>query len=909
MIGNGYLLGLFGGSSAFSTSQGFATASSLVARKAQPTPPWSSRAVVPEADTLVRSALGGRRLIDENAARLDVASAPDDYRRLFALYQGLETLNALVNRASTKGVSTTELALISKRFDAGLKEVGNWVASTPLSDVRLVAGVTESISKTTAGVRRDSAISITSPIHEGDVASPVAAFEGDVVFDIHVKRLNDTHTFRIDLSEMGSEPRTLGSVTAHINGKLEAAGLETRMGRERKPPEVRTLQVGNRTVTLPAGPDQWSLAIRGVSTEAVSFSAPSPADAVYVVQGTGTAGAHELLKFQADTAAATTAAAPRIGETQWIDGRVAQTPLPEGIRTVRASATASDGSVWLVADMEGGGGNTPIKGQSDVALIKLDSAGRLVSLRALGAADQASGYALAIDDSGRVAVAGSVKGALVPGQAGDVAGESDSFVTVFDASGQELWTQRRGARAADEATGVAFGPDGQVVVTGRAKSAMTGAVGIGGWDAYVQTFTASQPYPTASWAARVDGTLQFGSAGDDSLQATAVSGDTLYTAGEENGNLIVRRFQLTPGGAPQLLSTRDLGRMNGEIKGLQIDQGQVIVAGVTRNTALNVGTVNQAHNGGLDAFVAVLSEDLTASGAERLTYIGTAGEEAVADVKLLDGKLWMTGTSARALTAAEDEPVQGYLSRIDPLTGSVEWSGTWAGQGGKAAPLSLAVARGATSVLDRLGLPAGEIAQSESKRLVDATSLRVGDRFSVVPPSGGRAVTVTIDARDTLQTLARKIELASGARLKVTVASESATSEKAPQGLNSVLAGVQRLSITARDGREGAVLVSGEPGRDALAGLGLSAGFIGPNGTAGKGPRTFGLNLPGTLNLSSADARTAAGERLQGAMKAIRDAYRALAPAPTNSATSGAVPTYLTAQIANYQAALARLGG
>ncbi|HAV49508.1 MAG TPA: transcriptional regulator, partial [Brevundimonas sp.] len=214
--------------------------------------------------------------------------------------------------------------------------------------------------------------------------------------------------------------------------------------------------------------------------------------------------------------------------------------------------------------------------------------------------------------------------------------------------------------------------------------------------------------------------------------------------------------------------------------------------------------------------------------AERLTYIGTENEDAVSDVKLLDGKLWMTGTSARSVTAEDDDPVQGYLSRVDPLTGAVEWSRSWAGQNQQAAPLTLAVASGASSVLDRLGLPSGEIVQSESKKLVDATALRVGDRFSVVPASGGRAVAVTIDARDTLQTLARKIELASGARLKVTVASESATAENAREGLNAVLAGVQRLSITARDGREGAVLVSGEPGRDALAGLGLSAGFIGP---------------------------------------------------------------------------------
>jgi hypothetical protein len=907
MIDNSYLLGLFGGTSTFS-SGGLSGTSSLATKKAQPTPPWSSGAVVPEQEALVRSALGGRRLINEDAAKLDVASASDDYRRLFALYQGLESLNALANRAGVKGVSSTELSLITKRFDQGLKEISSYVASAPLNDVRLVAGVTESISKTSAGVRRDSAISITSPIHEGDIASPVTAFEGDVVFDINVKRLNETHTVRIDLSEMGGAARTLGSVTAHINDKLQAAGLETRIGRERQAAEVRTLQVGGRTVTLPAGPDLWSLAIRGVSTEAVSFSAPAPSDAVYVVQGTGTAGAHEVLKFQADTATAATAASARVGETQWVDGRVSQTPLPEGIKTVRASATGPDGALWLVADMEEGPGNLPIKGQSDVALIKLDSAGRVVSTRALGAADQASGYALAVDDAGRVAVAGSVTGALIPGKSGDVAGEVDSFVTLYDGDGEELWTQRRGARAADEATGVAFGPGGQVIVTGRAKSAMPGAAGIGGWDSYVQTITSSQPYPTAAWDAKIDGTLQFGTTGDDAVQATAVSGDSLYTAGEEDGRLVVRRFQLTAGGEPQLLSTRDLGAMNGEVKGLEIDQGQVIVAGVTRNATLDVGTVNQAHNGGLDAFVAVLSGDLTASGAERLTYIGTENEDAVSDVKLLDGKLWMTGTSARSVSAEDDDPVQGYLSRVDPLTGTVEWSRSWAGQNEQAAPLTLAVASGGSSVLDRLGLPSGEIVQSESKKLVDATALRVGDRFSVVPASGGRSVAVTIDARDTLQTLARKIEIASGSRLKVTVASESATAENAREGLNSVLAGVQRLSIMARDGREGAVLVSGEPGRDALAGLGLSAGFIGPTATE-DGPRTFGLDLPQALSLLTKDARTASGERLQAAMKAVRDAYRALAPAPASSATSGAVPAYLTAQLANYQAALARLGG
>jgi hypothetical protein len=72
--------------------------------------------------------------------------------------------------------------------------------------------------------------------------------------------------------------------------------------------------------------------------------------------------------------------------------------------------------------------------------------------------------------------------------------------------------------------------------------------------------------------------------------------------------------------------------------------------------------------------------------------------------------------------------------------------------------------------------------------------------------------------------------------------------------------------------------------------------------------RTFGLNLPGNLTLNDSASIATASERVQGALKAIRDAYRALAPKPANTA-SGPVPAYLTNQLANYQAALARLGG
>lgn len=907
VINNSYLLGLFGGTSSTTTS--YATASALAQSKAQPTPPWSTNVKAPEQSALLRAALGGRNFINEGAAQLDVKGASNDYRKLFALYSGLESMNALVNRAGTKGVGALELSQLNKRFAAGMAEISKWIPTADLDGIRLVQGTSSTTSKTTAAVARDAAVSVTGPIHEGSPDSLSPAFAGEVRFNISVRKSdNSVVDVAIDLNDMGTTPRSLTNVLDHINGKLEAQGLETRIGRELVKPEPKTITVSGKTITLPAGPDQFALVVRGVTTEKVSFTPAESADAVYVVQNAGTAGGLEMLKFQSDTGGDAPAPIAGIGETQWVDGRASQTALPEGIETVRASATGPDGSVWLVADLTAGPDNQPIKGQKDVALIKLDSAGRVVMTQALGAASTASGYAIAVDENGRVAVAGSVTGALEAGKTGDVATVADSFVTVFDAEGQEIWTQRRGARAADEATSVSFGPNGTVYVAGRAQSSMTGAVGVGGWDGYVQAFTETQAHKYAPIVATATGTAQFGTAGTDGVDAVAVDGNNLYSAGIEDGRIVVRQFALGTDGKPTLTATRDLGEASGEISGLAVVDGKVVISGTTRNAALDAGTVTTAHHGGKDAFVAVIDGSLTASAADRVTYIGGAGDDSAADMKILDGKVWLTGVADRPEGAETDDPTRGYLTRIDATTGAVEWRREWDGDNAQASPLTLAVAKGGASVLDRLGLPQGEIDQSQSKNLVNATSLRVGDRFYVSPADGGRAVAVTIEARDTLQTLARKIEQASNMKLKVTVSSESAKDAEPGDLATALRTGLQRLSISARDGVKGAVLTSGETGRDALAGLGLSQGYIGR--TSGDDvTKTFGLGLPTNLTLNDADAVKAAGEKIQAAMKAIRDAYRGLSPESNTPAVSGTAPAYLTAQLANYQAALSRLTG
>jgi hypothetical protein len=358
---------------------------------------------------------------------------------------------------------------------------------------------------------------------------------------------------------------------------------------------------------------------------------------------------------------------------------------------------------------------------------------------------------------------------------------------------------------------------------------------------------------------------------------------------------------------PTLAETRDLGTLSGQISDIAVSNGRIIVTGSSRNADMNIDTVNTAHSGGLDAFVAVLNPDLAASGDDRLTYYGSAGDDTVADAKIHDGKVWLTGVKDRPATADDKVPSNGYLTRIDPMTGAIEYSKTWQGDGQKAMPTTLTIASGGASVLDRLGLPAGEIDKKDSKLLTAATSLRVGDRFSISPMDGGRPVMVTIAATDTLQTLARKIEQASKNQLKVSILNrgDSVTGKEA--GVSTTTGGFQYLSITTRSGRDGAILNSGEVGRDALAGLGLSPGLI----STGKNEdvKTFGLNLPRTMSIATEADRKATNERIAGAIGALRKAYAALDPQASKPAVTGQAPEYIMSQIANYQAALLRLGG
>lgn len=883
-VSMGYLAGLFGGSISV-PSNGGGFGASVVDRT--PTAPWIGQAKT-EASALVRTALGGARFIDLRAPVIDAKGAAEDYRRLFALHQGLTMLDAVAQRADAKTISSQEAQRLERTFQSGLLQINDFLSDDQFDSIRIARSAASSSAKTTVGPAKAANTYVTPALHKGALSEPVEAFQGDIRFSVTVSRLSGDVTVDFDLAEMGSTERTLSQVVAHLNQKLEAAGVETRFATEVIPGEPRTLKIGDRTMTLPSDSNSYALSVKGLVTETLRFDAADRSDAVFVAQAGGKDGTLALAKYQSDTGQIGAGAppVPEGTESQAVQDRARLSDLSKGLAEVRAVRNGPDGSIYMLGEADATVDGQTIKGARDVVLQKYDSAGRLVFTRTLGAAGEAAAFDLSVAADGRVAVVGSVTGALDSGKTGADALKSDSFVTVFDAQGGELWTQRRGARAEDEATSVAFGADGSVYVGGRTRSGMSGQASQGGWDAYLQRFD-----PTGLYL----GVEQFGSGGDDAASRMAVEGSTLIIAGSENGRAVVRRFDISDPQAPVLTATRDLGALQGDISSVALDGGRVILTGTTANAALGDGVAGGAHSGGRDAFVLRLDAGLAIDAADRVTFLGGAGDDTGVSASILAGKVWLVGQTG-VVGEGASQTASGRVVRLDADTGSVEWERAFQGQDGRIRPMAISASSGGATVLDRLGLPLGAIDFQRSQKLVDATSVRAGDQF-MLDLGGGRMRTVTIAADETYDSLAKKISVASQNRLDVKVLPTE---------------GVQGLRITLKSNRSPVEIVAGSLGRDALEALGLGQTLVHPTDGLSDDRAVFALRMPGDLTLTTKVGIKAARDGIQAAKLQVMSAYRKLTQLDNPNAAALANVTYSeyqSKQIANYQAALLKLGG
>ncbi|MEZ6022098.1 MAG: hypothetical protein R3C16_01490 [Hyphomonadaceae bacterium] len=473
----------------------------------------------------------------------------------------------------------------------------------------------------------------------------------------------------------------------------------------------------------------------------------------------------------------------------------------------------------------------------------------------LGAAESTNGFALAVSDDGKVAIAGSVEGALNGASAEK--GGTDSFVTLFDANGKELWTQRRGASADDEVRAIAFAPNGSVIVAGKTDSALGPALALGGADAYVRGYSAN--------GAELF-TRQFGTGGADSATALAVRDDgaggiEIFTGGVENNRGVVRSFSYSTTAGFVAGATRDLGNFyKGELNAIALDNGALYVGGAIGADRLTLGTTARNAVAGQEGFVARLDVDLISTTLDRASYLGSAADDAVTGVAIVNGQVYASGKAGGLIAGVGNAKASsGFLARLDDA-GALGWVRTFSSAGGPLKTVSsLAVDQSGASALDILGLPRGELATSTAAPLTARSALRVGDEFRI-GVDGRRLVTLRIGATETLSTLVTSINRAIGGAGRAEIVRED---------------GLERVKISARAGS--AVRIEpGREGRDALGGLGLSQGIIAANSGAG-GLKTFGLGLvAGDLKLDSAAAIKATKAELSAAISLVRQAYETL---------------------------------
>jgi len=871
-----------------------------------PTAPWNNPALTPKDSALVSDALAGKPFIDEKAAKVDVPNADADYKKLFAINQGLLTLQALASAANDPTTSQFSLPSIRSAFQRGMTELAAYVQGASFDNFRLTEGVATASETSTAGVATASDSYTTAVLATGSADTAVTAFQGNVQFSADVKKLSGAVvTVNFDLSEMGSTPRTMNSVAAYMNGKLQAAGVGIRVSVDKSQTNPETITVNGVTTTIAPSQTQLALSISGLTDESVTFSAPATQPAVYVAQTAGSTDPNgdgktndadqqqQLLKFEAGSGAD---AFRRPGDTNYAAGRIFSQKLPDGVGAVHQTVTSADGSVYMVADATGTVDGQPIQGAQDAVLLKYDSAGNLVYTRTLGAGVSASGASLAVSADGKVAIAGSVTGQLDVGDSGADPTQSDSFVTLYDNQGQELWTQRQGATGADQAQAVAFDASGNVYVAGKTQGSIGGGTAVGGWDSYLRAFDS---------AGAVLSTRQFGSGSDDSVGGIMVDGSNVFVATQEAGQAVLRSFDSTNPKQLTQTASRNLGSLGGGlIGGIGVDgAGNLLIGGAT-GANLNLSTTTLARGGAMDGFGARLSEDLTSTAADAVAYYGGAGADQVTAATVAGGQVWITGTSKTALPGLNPVGKQdGFVAALDVGAGQVTYSQRFTAQDQTDAPEAIAVDTAGGSALDAMGLPKGTLTSGDSTLITAATSARAGDQFQIKMGSSSLATTITIEANDTLDTLAGKIRGAGFFEIAVSTLSNGTTTQ---------------LQLKPASDRVSFQLLPGPDGRNALESLGLTAGLL-RNTVVDKtkgvvpadgGKQTYGLRLNSGLAIGSPEGIKSTLDSLTNAITTVRAIYADLKQAATPKdplANVGQAPAYLQNRIADYQAALDRL--
>lgn len=865
------------------------------------TPPWDPASGEPQSEELQRRALATGTFLDRNSlGGFSDLEAPKDVQKLFALHQAVRALQAIATDAASDDVTGASRRSFDRRFQEGMTQIRDFIGQESFDKLTVATNETRSKAESTVPISRSETSFKTVAVHTGAYEDAVAGFASATPFTITSRNPSGVETqVSIDLSQMPpGDTRNMKNVTAFINTQLENAGLRTRFD------DVKLTPDPDPNSDKPAPTPQYGFEVKGVGLEQLSFSAPpgQSSPALFVAGSSGELrSASSLLSEEARRGVVDTVRAGQItkisdlgaagGPTVGASVRVEAAGEPgdadaESDFIITKTVSGGDG-FYALAETAGTVDGVGPQGDKDVVLMKFDTTGRQVWSRALGATDSAEGLALAVGADGTIAVGGSLTG--VYGDTIDV-GEKDAFVASYDADGQQNWIKRFGTFRDDAIQSVAVADDGRVFVGGRTDGTLSGTTPQGGTDGFVRAFDTAG---AVSW------TQQIASSGTDTVSALAVDGGDLVVGSVRDGVGALEKYNLATGTQNTGFSV-DLGGMdNGSIEAIAVDSanGAIYATGGARAGF----TADSANAGARDAYI--LRADNTTGAVSYTQLLGTQAEDVATGLVVDDGDVFITGRTDGDLTTGQrldNGDRQSFVARLNGADGAVEWTQQIQGRNGQSAAGGVAIVPNATNTLDVFGLPTGELQFEDVRTVADRTTAKAGDYFEM--RIDGRKTRITLEAGDTLRQLAFDVDLAlRGAG--------DANSTRIPGG--------NGLSIKPAAGVE-IELLAGPEGRDLLTALGIEPGKIQNTGsiTDEDGPEELELKLERDIKVSDRDSAQEALSALDSALSAIRRAYRNINKDPAVEAAleqqarlNGPVPEYLNSRIANYQAALSRLGG
>lgn len=886
------------------------------------TPPWDADADVVETEDLLNSVLArGSVLNTDTLNGFSNLEAPDSQKQLFALHESLRGLLALAGEAAKddSDITDSRRRFLDTRFQSGLDEVSTYVGQNPLDDVNILMGKERSTAVGTNPVVTPSEDFITREVWNGAFDAEATTLSSAGPFTISIQPLNGTTVdISVDLSTM-TETKNLDNIAAHINGLIEAQGFNTRFSR---------VKLGEADEDGVIQGDSYGFKIKGDSFETLNFSAPTSSPAVFVGGASGGDASTTSLDQENDIArngpeaglltqiTGLTNATPTLGSSQRLeasagtvtvekttftndDGTVSDTPITTSeqvdqaaIANIVKTTAGPNGEIFALIEYEGAlvDGTTP-QGTKDIALARYDSSGRQLWSRALGTAESAEGFSLAVGSNGTVAVGGSVTGAF--GQTVDVGGE-DAFVASYTSSGDLNFTQRLGTLGDDKVTALAVDDAGMIYAGGSVSGALSGSSFSGQTDGFIRALNTDG---TTAW------TQTLGTTGVDTVGALAVSGSDLIVGAVQDGSGSVLKYATTDG-TQDATYTASLGNLDdGSIAGIAIDDtdGAVYVTGSARSGFTTPGNANAGQR---DGYLARITSTADAT-LEYANFFGGTGEDTVSDIAASGGDVYIVGTTNGTISASASQvgSQDGFLARFTGTTGAEASSVQFSGRGGRAEANGLALVQNGDSALNAFGLPQGELIFTDSREVADRTTAKVGDYFDI-RIEGRFTRRITLEEGDTVRALAFKTDLALGTK-------GDASSSQSNGGSVLRIAPEENVSIE---------IIAGGEGRDLLAALGMEPGPVLKEPLDLDNPdkiETFGLNLTSSIDLTTQLGAKAAQKTIEEAMSTIRRAYRDISTDPELDAllnsdkptgSGGTAPEFLNDRIANAQAALARFG-